>query len=240
MFPIVAMAPPTRLSIRNWPTDMQPRERILQFGAQSLSNAELLAIFICTGNKNRNAIELASDALQHFGGFHDLFTSSFDDFKSIPGLGLAKWTQIQAAQEIVKRASLEKLKDRPLLQSQAMTRQFLQSSIGSLDHEVFACFFLDHLGYLIEFKVLFRGGSNSTFIYPRELVKEALKRNSNAVILAHNHPNGIAHPSNADLLLTTKLKKILNSIEINVLDHIIVTQNAYYSFLDGGNLKQDF
>ncbi|MEI7426659.1 MAG: DNA repair protein RadC [Betaproteobacteria bacterium] len=239
MFPIVAMAPPTRLSIRNWPTDMQPRERILQFGAHSLSNTELLAIFIGTGNKSRNAIELASDVLQHFGGFHDLFTSSFDDFKHIQGLGLAKWAQIQAAQEIAKRASLEKLKDRPLLQSQAMTRQFLQSSIGSLDHEVFACFFLDHLGYLIEYKVLFRGGSNSTFIYPRELVKEALKRNSSAVILAHNHPNGLAQPSNADLLLTIKLQKILNSIEINVLDHIIVTQNAYYSFLDGGNLKKD-
>ena len=87
--------------------------------------------------------------------------------------------------------------------------------------------------------MLFRGGSNSTFIYPRELIKEALKRNSSAVILAHNHPNGLAQPSNADLLLTIKLQKILNSIEINVLDHIIVTQNAYYSFLDGGNLKKD-
>ena len=215
---------------------MQPRERVLQFGVQSLSNPELLAIFIRTGNKNRNAIELSTDILQHFGGFQDLLTSSLNDFKDIQGLGLAKWTQIQAAQEMVKRASLEKLRERPLLQSQAMTRQFLQSSIGSLDHEVFACFFLDQLGYLIEFKVLFRGGFNQTLIYPRELLKEALKRNSYGLILAHNHPNGIAQPSQADIYLTKHLKKLLISIDINVLDHFIVTKNAYYSFLDGGIL----
>jgi DNA repair protein RadC len=230
------MAPPIRSSIRNWPKEMQPRERVLQFGVQSLSNSELLAIFIRTGNKNRNAIELSSDILQHFGGFQDLLTSSLNDFKDIQGLGLAKWTQIQAAQEIVKRASLENLRERPLLQSQAMTRQFLQSSIGSLDHEVFACFFLDQLGYLIEFKVLFRGGFNQTFIYPRELLKEALKRNSYGLILAHNHPNGIAQPSQADIVLTNHLKKLLISIDINVLDHFIVTKNAYFSFLDGGIL----
>ncbi|BDW11918.1 UPF0758 protein [Polynucleobacter sp. SHI8] len=233
------MAPPNRSSIRNWPVEMRPRERVLQFGIQSLSNAELLAIFIQTGNKNRNAIELSSDILQHFGGFQNLLTSSLDDFKDIPGLGIAKWTQIQAAQELVKRASLEQLKDRPLLQSQAMTRQFLQTSIGSLDHEVFACFFLDQMGYLIEFKVLFRGDFHQTFIYPRELIKEALKRNSSAVILAHNHPNGLAFPSEADIALTKTLRKLLNSIEINVLDHLIVTQNAYYSLLDGGNLSLD-
>ena len=215
---------------------MQPRERVLQFGVQSLSNSELLAIFIRTGNKNRNAIELSSDILQHFGGFQDLLTSSLNDFKDIQGLGLAKWTQFQAAQEIVKRASLENLRERPLLQSQAMTRQFLQSSIGSLDHEVFACFFLDQLGYLIEFKVLFRGGFNQTFIYPRELLKEALKRNSYGLILAHNHPNGIAQPSQADIALTNHLKKLLISLDINVLDHFIVTKNAYFSFLDGGIL----
>jgi len=233
------MAPPTRSSIRNWPVEMRPRERVLQFGIQSLSNAELLAIFIQTGNKNRNAIELSSDILQHFGGFQNLLISSLEDFKDIPGLGIAKWTQIQAAQELVKRASLEKLKDRPLLQSQAMTRQFLQTSIGSLDHEVFACFFLDQMGYLIEFKVLFRGDFHQTIIYPRELVKEALKRNSSGVILAHNHPNGLAFPSEADIVLTKNLIKLLKSIEINVLDHLIVTQNAYYSLLDGGNLSRE-
>ena len=233
------MAPPNRSSIRNWPVEMRPRERVLQFGIQSLSNPELLAVFIQTGNKNRNAIELSSDILQHFGGFQNLLTSSLEDFKDIPGLGIAKWTQIQAAQELVKRASLEKLKDRPLLQSQAMTRQFLQTSIGSLDHEVFACFFLDQMGYLIEFKVLFRGDFHQTFIYPRELIKEALKRNSSAVILAHNHPNGLAFPSDADIALTKTLRKLLNSIEINVLDHLIVTHNAYYSLLDGGNLSRE-
>jgi DNA repair protein RadC len=212
---------------------------MLQFGIQSLSNPELLAIFIQTGNKNRNAIELSSDILQHFGGFQNLLISSLEDFKDIPGLGIAKWTQIQAAQELVKRASLEKLKDRPLLKSQAMTRQFLQASIGSLDHEVFACFFLDQMGYLIEFKVLFRGDFHQTIIYPRELVKEALKRNSSAVILAHNHPNGLAFPSEADIVLTKNLIKLLNSIEINVLDHLIVTHNAFYSLLDGGNLNRE-
>jgi DNA repair protein RadC len=233
------MAPPNRSSIRNWPLEMRPRERVLHFGIQSLSNAELLAIFIQTGNKNRNAIELSSDILQHFGGFQHLLTCALEDFKDIPGLGIAKWTQIQAAQEIVKRASLEKLKERPLLQSLALTRQFLQASIGSLDHEVFACFFLDQMGYLIEFKVLFRGDFHQTFIYPRELVKEALKRNSSSIILAHNHPNGLAFPSEADIVLTKTLQKLLIPLEINVIDHIIVTCNAYYSLFDGGDLRPD-
>ena len=231
------MAPTSGKSIKNWPSEMRPRERTLQFGIQSLSNAELLALFIRTGNKNRNAIELSNDILQHFGGFQNLLTSSLDELKKIPGLGLSKWTQIQAAQEIVKRASLEQLKDRPILKSQAMTRQFLQSCIGSLDHEVFASFFLDNQGYLIEFKILFRGDSHQTYIYPRELVKEALKRNSQAMILAHNHPNGLAFPSEADLNLTISLNNILKSLEIKLLDHFIVTKKVFYSFLDAGQIN---
>jgi len=231
------MAPSSRKSIKNWPPEMRPRERVLESGIQSLSNAELLALFIRTGNKTRNVIELSSDILEQFEGFKGLLTSSLDDFNKVPGLGLSKWTQIQAAQEIVKRASLEQLKNKPILKSQAMTRQFLQSCIGSLDHEVFACFFLDSLGYLIEFKTLFRGDAHQTYIYPRELIKEALKRNSYAMILAHNHPNGLAFPSQADLDLTIQLKTILKSIEINLLDHLIVTQNGFYSFLDAGDIK---
>lgn len=231
------MAPLTRSSIRHWPIEMRPRERILQSGVQALSDAELLSIFIRTGNKTRNAIELSTDILQHFGGFADLLTSSLSDFKDIQGLGLAKWTQLQAAQEMVKRASLEKLRERPLLQSQAITRQFLQSSIGSLEYEVFACFFLDQLGYLIEFKIIFRGGSNQILIYPRELIKEALKRNSFALIFAHNHPNGLAYPSDADIKLTEKLNNLCHGLEIKVLDHLIVTAKGFYSFLDGGNMN---
>jgi DNA repair protein RadC len=230
------MAPSSRPSIRDWPLDMRPREQLLKQGAQSLSHAELLSILIRTGTPSRNAIELSTDILQHCGGLHALLSCSLEDLKHIHGLGLSKWSQLQAAKEIVRRASLEKLHKRPLLMSQAAMREFLQSTIGHLDHEVFACFFLDQFGYLIEFKVLFRGSTDQTLIYPRQLIKEALQRNSSAIILAHNHPNGIAHPSQADLCLTKELKNILKFIEINILDHIIVTQDAYYSFLDGGQL----
>jgi DNA repair protein RadC len=228
------MAPTSRKSVKNWPTEMRPRERTLEFGIHSLNNAELLALFVRTGNRNRNVIELSSDILQHFGGFQNLLSCSLGDFQKISGLGLSKWTQIQAAQEIVKRASLEQLKDKPIIKSQAMTRRFLQSSIGFLDHEVFACFFLDHFGYLLEFKILFRGDAQQTFIYPREIIKEALKRNAHAIIMAHNHPNGIAQPSDADLHLTKTLHNTLKSIEIKLLDHFIVTQNGFYSFRDAG------
>ena len=233
------MAQPSRPSIRHWPTNMRPRERLLDEGAQSLSNAELLSIFIRTGTPSRNAIELSSDILQHCGGIHSLLSCSLEDLRHIHGLGLSKWSQLQAAKEMVRRASLEKLHERPLLKSQATTREFLQATIGYLDHEVFACFFLDQSGYLIEFKILFRGSTDQTLIYPRQIVKEALQRNASAVIFAHNHPNGIASPSQADLRLTNQLQKLLKSIEISVLDHIIVTVNTYYSFLDGGQLKNE-
>jgi DNA repair protein RadC len=223
-------------SIKSWPVDMRPREKLLKFGAQTLNDAELLAIFIRTGTKKRNAIELSYDILQHCGGLRGLFSSRLEDFDQLAGLGLSKWTQLQAAQEIVRRSHHEKLHERPLLQSQACLREFLQSSIGHLDHEVFACFFLNQFGYLIEFKVLFRGGVDQTQIYPREIIKESLQRNASAVILAHNHPNGIAQPSPADLLLTKNLKKLLNSLEIKVLDHMIVTNNGYFSFLDAKQL----
>jgi DNA repair protein RadC len=226
-------------SIRLWPEDMRPRERLLKFGAESLNDAELLAIFIRTGTKKRNAVELSYDILQHCGGLKGLFSSRLEDFDQLAGLGLSKWSQLQAAQEIVRRAHYAKLHERPLLKSQASTREFLQSSIGLLDHEVFACFFLDYLGYLIEFKILFRGGIDQTLVYPREIVKEALQRNASAVILVHNHPNGLAEPSQADKLLTKTLKKILNSIEIKVLDHMIVTHCGYYSFLDAKEISFD-
>lgn len=223
-------------SIQNWPIDMRPRERLLKMGAQALNDAELLAIFIRTGTPQRNALELSYDILLHCGGLKELLTRRLEDFDHIPGLGLSKWSQLQAAQEIVRRAHHEKLQDRTLLESQASTREFLQTTIGFLEHEVFACFFLDELGYLIEFKILFRGGKNQAQIYPREIVKECLQRNTTGIIFAHNHPNGVIEPSAADIALTKNLKNLLRSIEIKVIDHLIVTKNGFYSFLDGGIL----
>jgi DNA repair protein RadC len=233
------MAPKEPSSIRDWPSDLRPRERLLKFGAQTLNDAELLAIFIRTGSKGKNALELSYDILQHCGGFKKLLTSRLKDFDHFRGMGLSKWSQLQAVQEIVRRAHSETLSNRPFLESQASIRAFLQSSIGYLEHEVFACFFIDSLGYLIEFKILFRGSAGQAKVYPREIVKEALQRNASSIIFAHNHPNNLAIPSTADLNLTKQLKNLLNSIEINVLDHFIVTKSGFYSILDGGHFEFD-
>jgi DNA repair protein RadC len=215
---------------------MRPRERLLSDGAQALSDAELLAIFLRSGSKTRNAIELSQDLLQSCGGMRALLFSNLEEFSKINGLGLAKWAQFQAAHEIVKRALKEQLAACVVLSSPGLTREFLQTAIGHLPHEVFSCLFLNMQGALIEFKILFRGSASQTTVHPREIIKEALALNANSVIFAHNHPNGIAYPSESDLSLTHTMQGILNTLEIHLLDHCIVTHNGFFSFADAGIL----
>jgi DNA repair protein RadC len=216
---------------------MRPREKLLLSGAQSLSDPELLAIFLRCGTKNRNVIELSSDLLEQCGGIRALLQCQLQDLSRFKGLGVAKWAQLQAIYELVKRSIDEELKKIVVMNSPAMVREYLQTSIGHLQHEVFGVMFLDHAGKLIEFKILFRGTVDQTTIYPKEVMKEAIQLNAAALIISHNHPAGQAHPSQADIDLTNQLSQIMQLIDIILLDHCIVSPNGYFSFLDAGLLN---
>ncbi|SMC35078.1 DNA replication and repair protein RadC [Polynucleobacter kasalickyi] len=216
---------------------MRPREKLLLSGVQSLSDPELLAIFLRCGTKNRNVIELSSDLLEECGGIRALLQCQLNDLSRFKGLGIAKWSQLQAIYELVKRSISEELKQVVVINSPAMVREYLQASIGHLQHEVFGVLFLDALGRLIEFKVLFRGTINQTTIYPKEVVKEAIQLNASALIISHNHPVGEVHPSQADIDLTNQLQQIMHLLDISLLDHCIVSPNGYFSFLDAGLLN---
>jgi DNA repair protein RadC len=234
---IVARAPEERKPIPEWPANMRPREKLLLSGVQSLSDPELLAIFLRCGIKNRNVLELSSDLLEQCGGIRALLQCQLKDLSAFKGLGIAKWSQLQAIYELVKRSIGEELKQVVVINSPAMVREFLQTSIGYLPHEVFGVLFLDPLGRLIEFKILFRGTINQTTIYPKEVIKESILLNASALIISHNHPVGPADPSQADLDLTNKLQQITQLLDIDLLDHCIVSPCGYFSFLDAGLLN---
>lgn len=216
---------------------MRPREKLLVSGVQSLSDPELLAIFLRCGTKNRNVIELSNDLLEQCGGIRALLQCQLNDLNRFKGLGIAKWSQLQAVYELVRRSISEELKKVEVMNAPAIVREFLQTSIGHLQYEVFGVLFLDPIGRLIEFKVLFRGTINQTVIYPKEVIKEAIQLNASALIISHNHPAGEAHPSPADIDLTHKLQQIMQLLDIDLLDHCIVSPNGYFSFLDAGLLN---
>lgn len=220
---------------------MRPRERLLNHGSKALSNEELLAIILRNGTKTRNAIELAGDLLRQTGGFRKILFSDIKELSRFTGIGLAKWAELQACYELVKRALEEQLSTHSAIEQPGLLREFLQTAIGYLDHEVFACLFLNQHHELIEFREMFRGDSSQTAIYPKEIAKEALKRNAHALIVCHNHPSGNPLPSKADRELTGILQKILAFVDIALLDHCIVTSNGYFSFKDANLLKnKDF
>ncbi len=210
------------MAIHEWPKDEQPREKLLNHGPQTLSNAELLAIFLRTGTANQNAIELGRTLLHEFGGLSALLGSSNEQFCQHHGVGQATYAQLQAALELGKRYLSEEIANDEVLLNPKRTRRYLASQLRHYPHEVFACLYLDNQHRLIRFKKLFHGTVNQASVYPREVVKQALQYNASAVIFAHNHPSGDANPSEADISLTQRLKEALATIDIRVLDHIVV------------------
>lgn len=216
---------------------MRPREKLLLQGAQSLSDTELLAIFLRCGTKNRNVLELSSDLLEQMGGIRFLLQCPFTDLKQFKGLGIAKWSQLQAIYELSKRSMQEQLKNLQVINSPGMVREYLQAAIGHLPYEVFGVMFLNSLGQLIEFKVLFRGTIDETRIYPKEIIKEAIQMNASALLVCHNHPIGQTEPSKADIQLTNQLNMVMQSLEIALVDHCIVSPNGFFSFKDAGLIK---
>jgi DNA repair protein RadC len=210
------------MSIKHWPDNERPREKLLQRGAASLSDAELLAIFLRTGLPGLSAVDLSRQLLENFGSLRSLLTASHQDFCQHKGLGDAKFAQLQASLEMAKRHLSESLKRDDCLTSPEQTTRYLKQQLRDQPHEVFACLMLDNRNRVIAFRELFRGTIDGASVYPREVVKQALADNAAAVIFAHNHPSGIAEPSQADIHITERLTKALALVDIRVLDHVIV------------------
>ncbi|MCK9381534.1 MAG: DNA repair protein RadC [Sulfuritalea sp.] len=212
------------MAICDWPVTERPRERLAQQGAAALSDAELLAIFLRVGTRGKSAVDLARELLASFDGdLARLAAASTKDLACLPGIGPAKAAQLAAALELARRALAGSLKTKDALASPQAVRDWLRLSLGNLQHEVFVALWLDAQNRLIASEELFRGTLTQTSVYPREVVKRALVHNAGAVILAHNHPSGLAEPSRADEVLTSSLKQALALIDVKLLDHFIVT-----------------
>jgi len=222
------------MGINDWPEGERPREKLIQRGAAALSDAELLAIFLRTGVTGKSAVDLARDLLARFKSLTNMFAASESDFCSIHGMGPAKYVQMQAVLEMSRRALSEEMKSGNALNSPRAVREYLQLMLRSREQEVFLVLFLDAQHRVLASEELFHGTLTQTSVYPREVVKRALFYNAAAVILAHNHPSGVAEPSQSDRLLTDALKQALALVDVRVLDHIIVAGAGCLSFAEQG------
>jgi DNA repair protein RadC len=224
------------MAIRDWPLDERPREKLLEKGAGALSDAELLAILLRTGTRGHSALDLAREVLKNFHSLRKLIASDRQRFCAEPGLGPTRFAELQAAVEIARRQLSEKLRAGPSLASPRATRDYLSARLRDLEHEVFCCLYLDKRHRLIHFEEMFRGTIDGASVHPREIVKAALQRNCAAIIIAHNHPSGIAEPSQADELITQRVKEALALVDVRLLDHIIVGDGVSVSLAERGLL----
>ncbi|UMR30829.1 DNA repair protein RadC [Massilia sp. MB5] len=224
------------MGIADWPEQQRPRERLIRLGAQALSDAELLAVFLRVGVRGKNAVELGADTLRHFGSLRALCGAGLKEFCRIPGLGSAKFAQLQAVMELARRAINEELQSGHALASPQAVKEYLRLALASQPHESFHVLFLDVKNRLIAAREMFRGTLTHTSVYPREVVREALQQNAASVMLAHNHPSGTADPSESDLRLTRALAQALALVDIRVLDHFVVAGPAVHSFAEHGQI----
>lgn len=220
------------MAITHWPLSERPREKLLQKGVNTLSDAELLAIFLRTGITGKSAVDLARELLSHFGSLTSIFAASQNNFCQIPGMGIAKYAQLQAVLEMSRRALGEELKKGNTLSSPELVRNFLRLSLANKQHEVFIGIFLDAKNHAIATEELFSGTLTQTSVYPREIIKRALFHNAAAIIFAHNHPSGVAEPSHADKILTQSLKQALAFIDVKALDHFVIGNGTALSFAE--------
>lgn len=224
------------MSIKDWPEDERPREKLLQRGSQALTDAELLAIFLRIGVKGKSAVDMARDLLAEFGSLQALLNADQNRFCQSHGLGRAKYVQLQAVLEMARRHFAEILQRGNALTSPEITRAYLSAQLRGHSYEVFACLFLDNQHRVIVWEELFRGTIDGASVYPREVAKRALFHHAAAVIFAHNHPSGINEPSQADRQITDKLKQALGLFDIRVLDHFVVGDGEPFSFAEHGLL----
>jgi DNA repair protein RadC len=222
------------MHIRDWPATERPREKLLLQGVDTLTEAELLAVLLRHGHRGVNALDLARSLLVEFGSLRGLLSARRREVCRHRGVGPTRWAELQAALELARRHHLERLRQGPSLTSPKAARDFLVAQLRDRDHEVFCCLYLDSRHRLIRFEELFRGTVDGASVHPREVVKQALARNATAIILAHNHPSGVAEPSQADEVITTRLRDALALVDIRLLDHLIVGDGTCTSLAERG------
>ncbi len=220
--------------LKDLPIDARPREKLLARGAGALADAELVALLLRTGMKGVSVLQLAQQLLDTCGGVRGLLAAQADDLKRIKGLGPAKRAELAAVIELARRSLVQQLVERPVLATPAQVKDYVQLQLGGRGAEVFAVLFLDSQQRLLRFEEMFHGTLAQTSVYPREVVKRALEWHAGAVILAHNHPSGVAEPSLADVSLTQALTTALRLVDVRVLDHLVVGNGAVVSFAERG------
>ncbi len=221
------------MAITDWAAEDRPREKLLQRGAEALTDAELLAIFLRTGIKGKSAVDLARELLNETGGLSALLSADEDRFCQSKGVGQAKYVQLQAVVEMSRRYLDEKIHRGDAMSSVNDVKRYLQSRLQHYPFEVFSCLFLDNKHRVIEYEELFRGTIDSASVHPREVVRRVLHHNAAAIVLAHNHPSGVAEPSESDKAITQKLQQALQLIEVRLLDHFIIGDDVI-SFAERG------
>jgi DNA repair protein RadC len=224
------------MSIKDWPADDRPREKLLKLGPQALSEAELIAIFLRTGTRGHSALDVARDLLSRFGSLRNLLSAEQKALCDAPGMGTARYATLAAALELARRHFSALMHSGPVLANPQATRDFLRMRLRDLPHEVFCCLFLDNRHRVLTFEELFRGTIDGASVHVREVVKRALAHNAAALIVAHNHPSGVAEPSQADEMITRKLKSALELVDIRLLDHLVVGDSHCESFVERGLL----
>lgn len=222
--------------LRLWLEGERPREKLLNKGAHSLSDAELLAIFLRTGTRGKNVIELSREIIQHFGSLKKLFAATEKEFCQIKGLGRAKYVQLQACLEMSQRYIEEQLRQQDVMQNPTQVKQYVQSKLMSQPNEVFAVMFLDNQHHVLAFEELFFGTVNASSVHPRVVVQRCLAHNAAAVIVTHNHPSGVAEPSLSDIDITLTLKSALGLIDVRLLDHLVVASHQVTSMAERGQV----
>ena len=222
-------------SIKNWAADDRPREKMLSKGAAALSNSELLAILINNGSKNRSAVELAKDVLKLAAdNLDELGKLSVKDLLKIKGIGEAKAISISAALELGRRRQSTAVLEKTVVRNSHEIAAYLRTSLKDFQYEVFAVVFLNRANKINHFEIISRGGITGTVADPRLILKKALEEGATSIVLSHNHPSGNLRPSKADEEITAKIKLAAGYFDIKVLDHIIVSDEGYYSFADEG------
>ena len=222
--------------MKDTPPDARPREKLLALGPAALADAELIALLLRTGLPGLSVLQLAQQLLDRFDGLTGLLHAGPDALKQVKGLGPAKRAEMAAVLELARRSLARELAQRPVFDAPAKVKDYLRLQLGARDHEVFAVLFLDAQSRLIKLEEMFRGSLTQTSVYPREVLKRALDLQAASVILAHNHPSGLAEPSRADEFLTQTLKSALALVDVRVLDHMVVGQGQVVSFAERGLL----
>jgi DNA repair protein RadC len=222
-------------SIKNWALDDRPREKLFSKGAATLSNSELLAILINNGSKTKSALDLAKEILQlGNNNLNELGKLSLKDFQQIKGIGEAKSVTIAAALELGRRRQAAAAFEKPAIRSSIDIATYLQAIIKDYSYEVFAVLFLNQANKINHFEIISKGGITGTVADPRIILKRALEEDATSIILCHNHPSGNLKPSKSDELITKNIKEAAKYFDIKVLDHIIVSEEGYFSFADEG------